>query len=461
MKGNGLDTTRVRRWRRYPTYRPCQTDWLSEIPEHWAAKRLQFLCKLSPAKSEVAHLPDDAEASFLPMECIGVDGSLVLDRSRPLGEVRQGFTYFRDGDVVVAKITPCFENGKGALAKDLLNGVGFGTTELHVLRPGPGLEARYLELITRLHAFRQLGATTMYGAAGQQRVPESFLRDYLAPLPPVSEQRAIAVFLDRETARIDALIEKKERLIALLEEKRQAIISHAVTRGLDPNATLKDSGVAWLGKVPATWSITRLKFVADIQSGLTLGKDYGGRILVERPYLRVANVQDGFLDLDEITTVQLPPADVSRHELRPGDVLMTEGGDYDKLGRGYVWEGQIPGCLHQNHVFAVRPNQNRLRSHYLAAVMTSTHGRNYFTFTSQQSTNLASTNATKLGNFPIPLSNVHEQDRILDDIRERSDAVSGTLSRIRDGIAHLQEYRTALISATVTGQIDVRQEAAP
>jgi type I restriction enzyme S subunit len=164
------------------------------------------------------------------------------------------------------------------------------------------------------------------------------------------------------------------------------------------------------------------------------------------------------LDLAEITNVSVPADDVDRHELQAGDVLMTEGGDFDKLGRGFVWEDQIPGCLHQNHVFAVRPKQDFLLPHYLAALMTSAHGKTYFTYTSQQSTNLAITNSTKLGNFPIPLPSVERQKSILQSIAERSGTINKCVKRIHCGISSLTEYRSALISAAVTGQIEVREE---
>ena len=190
--------------------------------------------------------------SFLPMECIGTDGTTDLSRVKRYHEVRQGFTYFRDGDVIVAKITPCFENGKGALCSNLVNGTGFGTTELHVLRPLPDINPRFIFYATISEPFRVLGTTTMYGAAGQQRVSEQFIRDFPLGLPAPDEQCRIAAFIDRTTARIGTLITKKERLIELLLEKRAALISHAVTKGLDPKVPMKDSGVEWLGKIPST-----------------------------------------------------------------------------------------------------------------------------------------------------------------------------------------------------------------
>jgi type I restriction enzyme S subunit len=288
----------------------------------------------------------------------------------------------------------------------------------------------------------------------------SKITDAIFAIPPVPEQQRIATFLAGETAKIDALVAKKERLIELLQEKRTALITHAVTKGLDPNVPMKDSGVEWLGEIPAHWQVKKLKALTSLQTGITLGKHYESAQLEVRPYLRVANVQDGYLNLSDIAEIRVPSGEAGRYELQAGDVLMTEGGDFDKLGRGYVWEGQIPRCLHQNHIFAVRPVQTELSSQFLSAVMGSRYGRTYFTATSKQSTNLASTNSTKLKNFFMPVPDPSEQEEILFFITRETGRLDGLLSRIGEGINRLKEYRTALISAAVTGKIDVRGEAA-
>jgi type I restriction enzyme, S subunit len=217
--------------------------------------------------------------------------------------------------------------------------------------------------------------------------------------------------------------------------------------------TYSAPGSEWIAELPSHWQVKRLKHVAIIQTGLTLGKDYSGRETVTRPYLRVANVQDGYLDLGKITEVSVPVEDVARHELRPGDVLMTEGGDFDKLGRGYVWDGQIGGCLHQNHIFAVRPKYI-LNPRFLASLMTSDHGKNYFTTTSQQTTNLASTNSTKLKNFPLPLPCFEEQEAILGFLDRETAKINGLIAKKERLIELLQEKRTALISQAAIKGLD-------
>ena len=223
----------------------------------WPTRRMRFLVRRELSDEQRQVLAGATQATFLPMENIGEQGEIDCSISRDIADVRNGYTRFFDGDVVVAKITPCFENGKGALIRGTLNGIGFGTTELHVLSPGCEIDARYLYYITASDHFRRLGEAAMFGAAGQKRVPEDFVRDYRVPVPPLAQQRAIADYLDRETARLDALVppraEQKqiarhlsrstkkinktgtaiEQTIALLKERRAALISAAVTGRID------------------------------------------------------------------------------------------------------------------------------------------------------------------------------------------------------------------------------------
>lgn len=167
------------------------------------------------------------------MEAVGEYGGLDLSQTRMLDDVGSGYTAFRDNDVLVAKITPCFENGKGALASSLTNGVAFGTTELHVLRPRTTVASRFLFYLTISDPFRKLGEAEMYGAGGQKRVPTEFVQDFRLPLPPIDEQAAIADYLDRETARIDTLAATVLRAIEGLSEYRTALITAAVTGQID------------------------------------------------------------------------------------------------------------------------------------------------------------------------------------------------------------------------------------
>jgi type I restriction enzyme, S subunit len=173
---------------------------------------------------------------------------------------------------------------------------------------------------------------------------------------------------------------------------------------------------------PVGWKKTALDHVAEVQTGIAKGKPINGAA-VTVPYLRVANVQDGHVDLSVMKDISLKPSEVGRYSLRKGDVLFTEGGDFDKLGRGTVWNGEIEPCLHQNHVFAVRPNPNRLLPEFLAFQAASQYGRRYFQLSSKQSTNLASINSTQLKQFPVLLPPIPEQRKIAEVLRTWDEAI--------------------------------------
>lgn len=178
---------------------------------------------------------------------------------------------------------------------------------------------------------------------------------------------------------------------------------------------------------------------------------YEGR-LIERPYLRVANVQDGHLDLTDVTVIEVPVEVAHRVTLRVGDVLMTEGGDLDKLGRGTIWNGEIADCLHQNHIFAVRCFQHKLLPSFLAYLTASQYGRDYFEATGKRTTNLASTSSRKVGMFPIPRPPLGEQAKICTFLDDKLANISHIQAGIEAQITTLTAYRKSLIHECVTGQ---------
>ncbi len=273
------------------------------------------------------------------------------------------------------------------------------------------------------------------------------------PLPPLAIQRSIADYLDAETARIDALIEKKRRMVELLEERSQSVIADS-----NPGAIIYGSDGRPMGIEGV--SCPRLGSVSLIQTGLTLdqGRESGAKA-VTAPYLRVANVQDGRLDLDVLKEVTVPIDLARRCSLRPGDVLMTEGGDADKLGRGTVWPGEITPCLHQNHIFAVRTSKDLLPE-YLALMTRTPYARAYFEMTASKTTGIASTSTTKIASFRIPLPPIRDQILIVDATMEKLNLISQTRGRVENQIDLLAEHRQALVTAAVTGELPVPGVAA-
>jgi type I restriction enzyme S subunit len=207
--------------------KPSGVDWLGDIPEGWGICRIRFLVKTNPSKSEVSRLSNQM-VSFLPMSHVSEYGNLNLSEERELNFVYYGYTYFQDGDVILAKITPCFENGKGAFVYGLTNKIGFGSTEFHVFRPRK-IQGKFLFYFFKCDPFKKFGELNMKGTAGQKRVPELFIKDFIICLPPDHEQKRISNFLDTETAKIDKAVELIESQIEKLKEYRSSLIYHAVT----------------------------------------------------------------------------------------------------------------------------------------------------------------------------------------------------------------------------------------
>ncbi len=443
------------RWKTYPNYKDSGIVWLGDVPDHWEAVRLRFRAETNPSRSEVNGSPSTLDVSFVPMESVHEYGGLTLDQTRPLAEVATGYTYFRDGDILTAKITPCFENGKGSIAADLVNGLGFGTTELHVLRPHPELDGRFLFYVTISHAFRNLGAAEMYGAGGQKRVPEDFIKDFRQPCSSLDEQRAIAAFLDRETTRIDGLIEKKQRQIELLQEKRAALISHAVTKGLNPNVKMKPSGIEWLGDIPAHWERKRLKHVTShIVDCIHATPDY-----IEDgayPAIRTADVSPGRLDLGNARRVgeEVFNRQISRLKPRAMDIVYSREGE--RFGMAALVPPGREICISQRMMLFRVSSKVVVPDFLMWQLNASTVYRQ-----AEQDVNGATSphvNVETIRNFWLAVPPIQEQRAIANTISFGAQHADKTSERIQKSIERLREYRTALISATVTGKIDVRKE---
>ncbi|GAB5544298.1 MAG: restriction endonuclease subunit S [Sandaracinaceae bacterium] len=433
--------------------------WKRGIPADWKVIRLKFLldgieqgwspeCHSTPAGPEewgVLKAGCCNEGRFRPEE----NKTLPADLD-PIVEHE-----VREGDVLMSRASgsPALIGSVARVPSDVRSQLMI-SDKLYRLRVNDRrVDADFLVMTMGSSIGRYQVVAAISGASGlANNISQASVKEFVLPLPPLGTQRTIADFLDAETARIDALIAAKENLLAILAEQRRALVTHAVTRGLDPSVPMRDSGVPWLGEIPAHWEVTRLKLVATVQSGLALGKKYGSEELTEYPYLRVANVQDGYLDLSAVKTVEVSERDAIGCRLQAGDVLMNEGGDADKLGRGAIWTGEIDPCLHQNHVFAVRPQ--RVSSGWLNLWTSGDGAKAYFESRSKQSTNLASISAANLKELPIPAPPVEEQASLIQHVNSELEKLGRTESATYTTISLLRERREAVIAAAVTGQLE-------
>ncbi|MBF6060454.1 restriction endonuclease subunit S [Nocardia terpenica] len=339
---------------------------------------------------------------------------------------------------------PFFETGKDV--SHYIEGPAWINNHIHALS-AVGCDPKFLS-----YALNSVDYGYYITGATRDKLTQDDLKRIYIPSPPLEEQRRIADFLDAETSRIDSLSAHRRAQIELLQERFSTEISELLTPGL---ADLSDRSERWPW-LPSTLQTIRLGYLARVQTGVTVhNARESTEDSKEYPYLRVANVQGEHIDLSEIKTIRISPAMAQSTTLQPGDVVTTEAnGNPDNLGRGAVWQGEIPGMVHQNHVFAIRVDRSKLMPEYVSALLASIHGRRYFRFTSTQ-VGIATTSSSKVLDFPIPIRSLRSQNYVVnacESARRYRDSLSGALT---NQLSLLAERRQALITAAVTGQFDV------
>ena len=279
-------------------------------------------------------------------------------------------------------------------------------------------------------------------------------KEALLPLPPLPEQRAIAAFLDRETARIDALVTKKERLIELLQEKRAALVSHAVTKGLDLNAPMKDSGVEWLGEIPAHWEIRRLKSFATVQLSNVDKKSKEGE-----EEIRLCNYVDVYYNDQIDKRVDFMPAtatseQVGRFSLRADDVIITKDSEtWTDIAVPSVVSEDLPGILCGYHLAHIRPH-GHCNGGFLSRLFTAIGPQDQYHITANGITRFGLTgDSIRAGLFALPP--LPEQRVIAGFLDRETKKINALVGKVHEAIDRLKELRMALISGAVTGKIDV------
>lgn len=437
-------------YRPYAETRSSGLSWLGDVPSHWGVERAKVLF----SRVQRAVRPEDGIVTAFR------DGEVTLRKNRRTDGFTNaskeiGYQGVRVGDLLVHAM----DGFAGAIGVSDSDGKCSPVCSVCVATEHGSLDVQYYGYLVRQLAVTDFITSLAKGI--RERSTEFRYSEFSIlrlAVPPLEEQTQIAKFLDYETAKIDALIEKQQQLIALLKEKRQAVISHAVTKGLNPDAPMRDSGVEWLGEVPAHWTVARLKFTSRIQSGMPKGgKDLSH--VVHVPMLRVANVQDGWLNLDDVHLAPVERRHVERYLLRAGDVLMNEGGDRDKLGRGTIWRSERPRCIHQNHVFAIRPHS--IEPEWLDAVTRADYAKFHFYCVAKQSTNLASISSWNIKETQLVVPPPEERTKILSYLERAAMKADRAILLARRQTDLLAERRTALISAAVTGKIDVRSWTPP
>lgn len=429
---------------RYPEYKDSGVEWLGGVPAHWNLRKMRWLCEIKK------HIAGEVGYKVLSITQQGIrirdlesnDGQLSMDYSK--------YQFVEVGDFAMNHMDLL----TGYADISTLHGVTSPDYRVFSIREPSICHDKYLLYLLQMGYKNKIFYAYGQGSSqlGRWRLPTEQFNELPFPLPPLIEQRSIADFLDCETVKIDALIAEQEQLIALLKEKRQAVISHAVTKGLNPDAPMKDSGIEWLGKVPAHWTITRLKHLGTAIIGLTYDPadivEGGEGVLV----LRSSNVQDGSIVFDDNVYVSSPIPEEIR--TRTGDILIcSRNGSRALIGKNAVIDGPAAGLTFGAFMTVFRSPLNE----YLACIFNSPM------FEYQSGAFMTSTiNQLTIGvlnNMEIPLPPKEERTEIAQMVTAHVARTNTLIAEAKAGIALLKERRTALISAAVTGKIDVRKAA--
>jgi len=427
----------------YTSYQDSGIEWIGNLPTHWESLRIKCNVILRTEKLD-ERLNDQI---FLGMENVeSGTGRILSDIGNDV--IDGSVSRFHIGDVLFGKLRPY-------LAKVVrVSCEGTCSTEFLVLRPAPEIEQNYLFYSLISNGFINWINANTYGTKMPRIGPHQFLAERI-PVPPSDEQKDISNFLDRETSRIDDLITKKKRLIQLLQEKRTSLITQTVTKGLDLNVPMQDSGVEWLGEIPAHWTIAPLFSRYNVSLGKMLDeKRITGRY--SKPYIRNVDVQWDSINVDNLPVMDFFPHETFRYILKQDDLLVCEGGE---VGRTAMWRDELSECYYQKAVHRLRPISDDEISRFFYWVMYVNCKSGRFIAGGNPNT-INHLTAVQLRHYRFVFPPKEEQQEIASWLDNKTGKIDEALDQTEMSIQYLYEYRSALITAAVTGKIDVREEAA-
>jgi type I restriction enzyme S subunit len=430
---------------RYANYKPSGVEWLGEVPGHWKIKRLSSLCDFRAGKAHEPYVDDDGEY-------ICVTARFVSTQGEAAKRCTQNLSPANVNDILI-------------VMSDLPNGRALARAYLVRSKEQLAVNQRVCSVTVRdgdpIYHYYQLDRNPQLlsydDGVEQTHLSNGAFRRLALVVPPIWEQTAIGQFLEGETLKIDALIAEQERLIALLAEKRQATISQAVTRGLNPDAPMKDSGVAWLGKVPAHWAVVPLKATAKIGNGSTPNRDnpeYWSD--TGFPWLNSSVVNQEEVSEAERFVTPLALQECHLPIIEPPALLVGITGQGKT--RGMAAPLRFTATINQ-HLAYIKPDLERLDLSYLQCVLDTA-----YVSLRTESEGVGSTKGAitceQLGSWRIPLPSLKEQAEIARMLTGEGSRMNSLCADAERAIGLLKERRAALIAAAVTGQIDVRQAVA-
>lgn len=437
------------KYKAYPEYKDSGVEWLGDIPGHW--KTISISRLFSRIKrtgyTEKELLSVYRDYGVIPK-------SSRDDNNNKPSEDLSPYQLVQPNDLVMNKM----KAWQGSIAISEYEGIV--SPAYFVYQPNNSLfelaHPKYVHYLLRnpIYVTQYLSRSKGIRVNQWDLDPDEF-RNIELLLPSKVEQEKIYNFLDHETAKIDKLIEKQQQLIELLKDKRQAVISHAVTKGLNPDVPMKDSGVEWLGEVPEHWDVAKLSFKYEVLLGKMLDdKKITGKYLGH--YLRNTDVQWDQINTEELPTMDFKLEERERYSVKKGDLLVCEGGE---IGRSAIWNSETP-CFYQKALHRLRPLSNNSKTRFMFYVLYDAVKQGRFISGAGKAT-IAHLPAEAFKQYKFAFPPLAEQINIAKVLDSYSELFNELEEKTTQQISLLQERRTALISAAVTGKIDVRDWVAP
>lgn len=441
----------------YPEYKVTNIHWVGTIPKHWQVKKIKYSTYVKGRVGWHGLTSNDftEEGPFLVTGTDFMKGRVNWQTCYHISEEnynRDPYIKLRENDLLITKDGTI---GKVAIVKNLKEKATLNSG-IFVTRPlANSYLTSFLYWVLNSPVFDRFIDYNKIGSTIQHLYQDTF-EEFSFPVPSEEEQKIIATYLDRKTIQIDSLIVKKQRLIELLKEERATIINHAVTKGIDPNVKMKDSGIEWLGEIPEHWEVKKLKYIIEkIGSGVT---PKGGASVYQQkgiPLLRSQNVHFDGLRLDDVAFISEEiHNEMIGSRVLAGDVLLNITGA--SIGRCCVVPADIKEANVNQHVCILR-SAKTIDSYFLCNYLTSEKGQIQI-FSSEKGISREGLNYEQIKSFIVPIPPKTEQHEIINYIANENKILEKTISKILHEIDLLQEYRTALISEVITGKIDIRNE---
>lgn len=384
----------------------------------------------------------DCEVSFVPMKSLR-NGAIDY-QDIPFAEGKGKYTYFQDGDLLVAKVTPCFENGNIAIANNMKQGVGFGSSEIFVLRMNDKVLNTYMFYITQTAKFQEGACATMCGVGGLKRISPLFMRTYELDIPSLSKQQRIVDYLDVKLGKIDARIAVLEKLQDAYARLKKSVIHHAVTHGLDPNVSLKDSGVEWIGMIPEHWEVKRIKELCSFVSrGATPNYvDEGEYKVMNQAVFSTGNLNH--------KVVRYSSYMKSESQIKKGDLLIASTGG-GVLGKLYFFDDEDLNFYADTHVTIVRSEKGLFCVKFLFYLL-SYQIDMVNACMAKGSTNQTELQRDCLLSYELAIPSLVEQQTIIAYLDEKCAKIDTATENIGKQIDALKRLKRALINEVITGR---------